>query len=264
MPAAEQQRLAAQYQAEQRVIASTMSRDILTLLLALFSLTDPEGSWQALRLALGALVRDRRSQSARVAGPYYQRLRSEAGVAGEASLVLPGELGEVRLGKALDGAGIFSYRRSLTLGATPAQARDRAAVTLAGTASRLALEGGRDVVAGTVIADEDALGWARIGDGDSCPWCLMLISRGAVYKSAITAGDGRYGGEKYHDHDGCQAVPIFDYSHPYQQAAEELYELWREVTAGHSGTEARRVWRRYWDARRNPETGEAPQLATSP
>lgn len=264
MSAVEQQRLAAQYQAEQRVIASTLSRDIVMLLLALFSLVDPEGSWRALQTALAALVRDRRSQSARLAGPYYQRLRAEAGVRGEASLVLPRELGEVRLGKALNGAGLFTYRQALTLGATPTQARDRIAVTLAGTASRLALEGGRDVIERTVLDDEDALGWARIGDGDSCAWCLMLISRGAVYKSGATAGDTGHGGEKYHDHDGCQAVPVFDHSDPYQQAAEELYELWQQVTAGHSGAAARRVWRRYWDKQRNAEAGEAEQSVPSP
>jgi hypothetical protein len=161
----------------------------------------------------------------------------------------------------LDGAGIFTYRRSLRLGASPDEARDRSAVTLTGTASRLALEGGRDVIEGTVLADDEALGWARIGDGDPCAWCAMLISRGAVYKSAVTAGDANRGGERYHDHDGCQAVPVFDYSSPYQQAAEDLYEEWQRATAGHSGEAARKAWRKHWDARNTPEAGEADPLA---
>lgn len=264
MSADEQRRLANQYQAEQQVVTSTLARDILTLLTALFALDDPDGSWGALKLALKAMVRDRRSQSARIARPYYQRLRAEAGISGEAVLVPPRELVEQRLDAALDGAGLYVYRRSLRLGVSPREALDRSAVTLSGTASRLALEGGRDVIEGTVLSDDEALGWARIGDGDSCAWCLMLISRGGVYKSAATAGDTRYGGEKYHDHDGCQAVPIFDPSSPYEQAAEELYDLWRQVTAGHSGTAARKVWRRHWDAQRDPEESEAGQLAPSP
>jgi hypothetical protein len=70
-----------------------------------------------------------------------------------------------------------------------------------------------------------------------------------VYRSAVTAGDVRYGGEKYHDHDGCQAIPIFDPQSPILDRADELYEQWREVTAGHSGAEARKVWRRYWEGR---------------
>ena len=261
MSAAEQQRLAAQYQAEQRVVASTLTQDIVTLLMALFALDDPDGSWNALKTALKALIRDRRGQSARIAGPYYRRLRAEASVSGEAILAPPRELDERRVDEALNGAGLFVYRRSLKLGATPDQARDRSAVTLSGTASRLALEGGRDVIEGTIMGDDDALGWARIGDGDPCGWCAMLISRGGVYKSAKAAGDSRYGGEKYHDHDGCQAVPIFDRSSPYEQAAEELYDQWKRVTAGHSGAEARRVWRRYWENRDNFDAGEADQLA---
>lgn len=258
MSQAEQARLATQYQAQQRVVSSTLARDLVVLLTALFSLGDPDGSWRALKIALKALVRDRRSQSAALAGPYYQRIRAEAGVSGTISLAPPRELVEQRLDEALDGAGLYVYRRSLRLGATPAEARDRSVVTLTGTASRLALEGGRDVIEGTVLSDEDALGWIRITDGDPCSWCAMLASRGAVYKSGATAGDVRYGGVKYHDHDGCQAVPVFDRSNPFERRADELYAEWKRVTAGHSGTEARMVWRRYWDGRDQPAEQSTP------
>lgn len=261
MSSVEQRRLAEQYQAEQRAATSTLTRDLLMLLMAILSLNDPEGSWPALRLAVKALIRERRNQSARTAGIYYRRAREDAGVSGSVVLVAPRDLVEERLNAALDGAGIAVLKRSVRLGATMTEARDRAAVTLSGAGSRLALEGGRDVIEGTILADENALGWARIGDGDPCAWCAMLISRGGVYKSGTTAGDARSGGERYHDHDGCQAVPIFDPTSPYEQAAEELYEQWQRVTDGHSGAAARQEWRRYWDARNDPKAGEADQLA---
>ena len=36
---------------------------------------------------------------------------------------------------------------------------------------------------------EDIVGWARVATGEeTCPWCLMLVSRGAVYTSAENAG----------------------------------------------------------------------------
>src|SRR5690554_4624304 len=209
MSAAEQVRLAGQFQAEQRATAAALVRDIVTLLGTLLALADPEGSWTALKVALKALVRDRRAQSARAGGPYYQRIRAEAGVAGEITPAPPRPLTEERLDRALDGAGLHVFQRAVRTGASPAQARDRAAVTLSGTASRLALEGGRDVMEATTVEDWEAIGWARISDGDPCAWCAMLISRGAVYKSARTAGDVRYGGEKVHDHDASQVVPIF-------------------------------------------------------
>ena len=259
MPAAEQRRLAAQFQAEQNRISAILTRDVVTLLTALLALADPDGSWPALKIALKALIRDRRSLSAQSAGPYYRRLRAEAGIPGEVALAPPRELTEERLDKALDSAGLYVYRQSLRLGAHPEQARDRAGITLSGTASRLALEGGRDVIEATIKADDEAIGWARISDGDPCAWCAMLISRGVTYRSAVTAGDVRYGGERYHDHDGCQAVPIFDPNSPLLDQADELYQQWRKVTAGHSGAEARRVWRRYWEHRDDEASDEGSE-----
>ncbi|WP_433364032.1 hypothetical protein [Streptosporangium sp. CA-115845] len=249
MSAAEQKRAAAAYQAQQRVVSSSLVRDLVKLLKMLFNVERAEESWPATQMALAAMVVASRQQSANLAGPYYQRLRTAVGLPGGIVPAEPRELTPDRLSAALDSAGMAVMRRSLRLGATSAQARDRMAVTLSGTATRLALEGGRDVMEATSYDDEDALGWARIGDGDSCSWCLMLIGRGAVYTSAKTAGDVRYGGAKYHDHDGCQAVPIFDADSPILHRAEELYADWKRITAGHGGEEARKVWRRHWESR---------------
>lgn len=249
MPAPEQRQLATRYQAEQRVVSSTLTRDVIALLVALLSLGDPGGSWIALKVALKALVRERRAKSAGIAALYYLRFRDDAGIGGRFSPAQPHELAEQRLDEALDGAGLHVYRRAVRLGRTPEAARDTAGVTLTGTMTRLALEGGRDVMEQSVLDDDEALGWARIGDGDPCAWCAMLISRGAVFKSGATAGDVRHGGTQYHDHDGCQAVPVFTADNPYDRDAEELYAQWKRVTAGTSGAEARRVWRRYWEGR---------------
>ncbi|MEV0830888.1 MULTISPECIES: hypothetical protein [Streptosporangiaceae] len=252
MSAAEQQRAAAAYQAQQRALSSTLVRDLVKLLKMLFTVERAEESWPATQMALAAMVVASRQQSANLAGPYYQRLRTAAGLPGGVVPAEPRELTSDRLSAALDSAGMAVMRQSLRLGATPAQARDRMAVTLSGTATRLALEGGRDVMEATSHDDEGALGWARIGDGDPCSWCAMLISRGAVYESARTAGDSRYGGATYHDHDGCQAVPIFDADSPLLNAADSLYADWKRVTAGTGGDEARKVWRRYWEGRDKP------------
>lgn len=245
----EQQRAAAGYQAQQRVVSSSLVRDIVRLLKLLFNIQEPEQSWPGVQMAVTAMVLSSREQSASLAGPYYRKLRAEAGVSGEVVMAEPRELTRDQLTEALNSAGMAVMRKSVRLGATPAQARDRMAVTISGTATRLALEGGRDVMEATSYDDEEALGWARIGDGDPCSWCAMLISRGAVYESAKTAGDSRYGGATYHDHDGCQAVPIFDADSPLLAKADDLYEDWKRVTAGHGGEEALKVWRRYWGSR---------------
>ena len=76
--------------------------------------------------------------------------------------------------------------------------------------ARVLVEGGmqlrianasRYTVAGSAIADPAADGWQRQGSG-SCPFCAMLIGRGAVYSEA---------GADFasHDHCRCSAVPAF-------------------------------------------------------
>jgi hypothetical protein len=245
----EQQRAAARYQAQQRVVSSSLVRDVAKLLKLLFNVDQPEESWPGVQMALIAMVFSSRERSASLAGPYYRQLRTAAGVSGEVVMAEPRELTQDQLVAALDSAGMAVMRKSLRLGATPAQARDRMAVTISGTATRLALEGGRDVMEATSHDDEEALGWARITDSDPCSWCAMLASRGAVYESAETAGDSRYGGAKYHDHDSCQAVPIFDADSPLLHKADRLFEDWKRVTAGTGGDEARKVWRQWWEGR---------------
>lgn len=169
--------------------------------------------------------------------------------------VEPDEVDDDRMTANLNATGLASYRRALRSGRSPEQARDVMTVTLTGTAQRLAQEAGREVVRGTAEADPEALGWARISDGDPCAFCAMLISRGAVYKNEQTAGraaaDTFDGGSpwRWHDHCGCQAIPIFDPDDPHLVRAEELYEQWLRETAGESGAGARNAWRKYWESR---------------
>lgn len=254
MPAAEQERLADQYRLQQQMLAAVFARDLAQLIRALFDLGNPGGSWRALRLAMRSLIRDRRQQSAQLAGPYYNRARQAEGLP-PILIPPPIDLVEERLDKTLNAAGIAVFDRAERLGATPEQARDRMVVTLTGSGGTLVLEGGRSVIQEALAEDEDALGWIRVTDSDPCAWCAMLASRGAVYKSAETAGRGtnsqfKGSGEfKFHDHDGCHAIPIYSDDHPFQQRSEDLYDQWRRETAGESGKSAVNAWRRYWDAR---------------
>jgi hypothetical protein len=252
MAAADEVRLAESFQAQQRALSSSLLRQIVELIEALLNLGDVDRSWEAVRRAIGALVRDQRRASADFGALYYRQARTAAGLPAAPALGRPRPLSPERLEKSLDSAGLGVYYRSIRLNLPPEVARDRMVVAVSGAATRLALEGGRDVVENSVREDEDALGWARVGDGDSCAWCLMLISRGSVYRSAQSAGSVAAGGELYHDHDGCQVVPIFDPESPLLARADELYTLWREVTAGNSGEEARKAWRRYWEGRGEP------------
>jgi hypothetical protein len=248
-----------QYRRQQVLIAAVLTRDLVRLLKAMFNPADPGPSWAATRMAVAALIRDRRQQSADLAARYYPQLRSAAGVHSPFSTAAPIYLPDERLMANVDVTGIGMYQRALKAGSTPSQALDRSAVTLSGTASRLALEGGRSVVAETVQADGDAIGWMRVTDADPCSWCSMLASRGAAYKSAETAG-GRKNAEfvgggqfKWHDHCGCTVTAVFHQDDPRLDHADDLYDQWVQATQGHSGNAAVNAWRRYWENRNQQE-----------
>ena len=103
--------------------------------------------------------------------------------------------------------------------ATPVDSDDRGAHALAGWAVQEAKDdvalqalilGGvqrriadhiRYTIVGNSTADPAARGWQRVGNG-SCPFCRMLIHRGAVYTEA---------GADFasHDHCNCSATPAW-------------------------------------------------------
>lgn len=113
-------------------------------------------------------------------------------------------------------------------------------------------------------------GWARVPTGrETCSWCLMLCSRpassglggygGVLYSSFNTAGGkgqerealAAYGrGEKvnmdaWHAGCDCKVVPIFNLQQwEGKELADNLYKLWRDVTARESGQDALNAFRR--------------------
>lgn len=76
--------------------------------------------------------------------------------------------------------------------------------TLGVVADELVKQHGRDTVA--VSSAKAGVRWARVPSGATCAWCLMLASRGAVYGSAASAGDG----VRYHGDCDCVPTPIRD------------------------------------------------------
>lgn len=60
----------------------------------------------------------------------------------------------------------------------------------------------RETIMRSAIADPAAKGWKRVGVGDSCDFCSMLLSRGAVYTEASV----RF---RSHDHCNCAAAPAW-------------------------------------------------------
>lgn len=116
-------------------------------------------------------------------------------------------------------------------------------------AERIVLDGGRGAVFNYANRDKRAIGYARASaSGTPCGWCAMLISRGAVYRSARSASLSA-DGDLYHDNCHCYAEPIFvrgQYESDPKFALNREYErLWPEVTAGYGGKDAVAIWRKF-------------------
>lgn len=243
------ERLAEQHRLQQVALRAGVSRDVLTLVTSLFDVAHADRTWPALRAMLAATVRQQHAESAGLATSYYEQARVQAGAPGFYLPVTPADLAEELLRVVLDATGIAAFKRAIALGRSPQEALRLAGVSLSGSMSRLVLSGGRDAVLGNVRADRQAVGWARITDKDPCSFCSMLASRGPVFRSKETADF------QAHDHCACMAVPVWSRDEAWLQHSRDLYERWKQVTEGHSGAEARKAWRRYWDNRREGSDG---------
>lgn len=116
-------------------------------------------------------------------------------------------------------------------------------------AERIVMDGGRGAVFNYANRDKRAIGYARASaSGTPCGWCAMLISRGAVYRSAKSASLSE-DGDLYHDNCHCYAEPIFvkgQYeSDPRFDLNREYAALWPKVTKGYGGKDAVAIWRKF-------------------
>lgn len=226
------------------------------------------GDWRPETVTLG----DLRSDWARVTGTIYDPSHSDAEVIDVDDFEWPEEPTERHeraTAASLTGTGpgrVLSASRGQRLDdpdflAELNDVMNGAGTISAGAADREALRGGRDLINETAKKDKVAVGWARVTDGDPCPFCAMLASRGAIYRSAASAGikgldDGelppvhRDDLEKYHNNCHCQTVPVFSRNDFMTPEAKEYSRQWREVTRGKAGNEALTAWRHHIDAQR--------------
>lgn len=139
-------------------------------------------------------------------------------------------------------------------------ATDSDLLTTIAVAVKEAQNGGRATLREAVQTDPQAVGWARVeGGGESCAFCLMLISRGPVYKNANEAGlkaasnesaieiwqrYDRTGNDselmdlmaRWHENCDCRVVPVFDeLDWPGRDEYLDAEALWAKTTKGFGG-----------------------------
>lgn len=144
-------------------------------------------------------------------------------------------------------AGVAKAR--VKAGDSPQQVVERTQSAVEAKGLRLVADGGRAPLVDEVSSGRHgAIGYARVVDPDPCPFCAMLASRGAVYRSdsfassnALFTGDNQF---KVHDGCGCTLEPIYgDRVKNLPPESNELARQWAEVAAGQPDPWA--AWRRY-------------------
>jgi hypothetical protein len=229
------------FRAAQDWLMLMLIRDVLKVWGSL-NLQDVRSSWPALRIAIAALVREQFGLSAAQAQAYYAAARLAAGVPGPfpaPSVPLPSpEL----IQATLDSTGPWALLGRIKKAQPVPQAMQNTGVVLSGAASRLVLNGARQVILQSVQDDAEAVGWMRVTAANPCSWCSMLSSRGPVYRSEASAGF------KAHSHCRCSAMAVFSHSDAEALTDNPLRQQWDQVTRGLSGRDALNAWRRWWNS----------------
>lgn len=144
---------------------------------------------EALRDLLPGLIDRYGSAATTVAADWYDDLRESLGVGGR-FVAIPADIEDTGT-QALIGWALDTATDDGSLVAL-----------LEGGLQRRVVNFGRFTITDSSYADPRADGWMRLGVGANCPFCNVLISRGAVYsESSVTFAS--------HDHCNCIAVPAF-------------------------------------------------------
>lgn len=233
--------LSVRHRAAQVALRAALVRD-LTRLWPMFDPTD-FGTFDSFASLAATLIAVRHRDSAGLAAAYYQAFRTlELGSLAPVQVTIPDPPDAAVTSDALRATGLLGVLSARRAGKPLEVARQNGFVRLAGSATSLALAGGRDTITRAVQSDPAEPRWQRITAGDACAFCRMLASRGADYGSERTADF------QAHDHCSCQAEPAFRGSRLPPQS-EAFRRQWNEATAGLSGNDALNAFRRAVEGR---------------
>lgn len=198
---AEAEALTARHRREQLALRALVIRDI-TQLWPVWEIGRVATFGRFTQLAV-TLIAARHQQSAGLAAAYYRAFRHAERVGGQDTPRMPDRLTADDVVPSLRATALAGTMRALRVGFSPQAASRSGLVQAAGSAGRLAMNGGRDLIVASTTVDGRAAGWRRVTAGGACDFCQLLASRGPVYKSDRTASF------EAHDHCACSAEPVF-------------------------------------------------------
>ncbi len=238
--------VAAAARVTQLAIRAQLLRDV-TQLWPMLDRKRLDETWPGWLRAMSLLVRNYHGQSAQAAAAAYRAARERATLspAPRSLIHLAPPPPQEWLDKAFGYSGPGMFQRDI--------ARPNTALsTTLGTASRIALDGGRTTTIETLKADPVALGFYRVTDGAPCAFCALLASRGVVPKSTLylsehsfDASNARFEGPgvaKVHNFCGCSMAPVFS----RDQELPDVNQKAAEVYANRGDGDALNAFRKAW------------------
>ena len=177
----------------------------------------------ALEEFMPLLVRQYGELAATVAADFFDELRDAAEVQGAFNAVMaePVEVERIQASTRWAIGPLFA--------ATPGI--EQALQQLEQVADRMTLEPGRQTIVLSAASDPSKPRWARVPVGDTCAYCLIYASRGAIYTSKETALFKGGTGDKYHDFCNCTPTAIWsDDDLPEGYDPDALYEIYKKAS----------------------------------
>lgn len=210
----------------QQALSRSVFLRVISGLMGLLPASPTPSQWQAFLGALYPPVYRGRMDAYRIAERFYQELRNqELGQNAEPFDVPRRNYGPEDLQRAMRAT------RGKLDALPPGEAVPQTVIDEAtGTLTNQVLAGSRHAIRDGARNDPQALGYARVATGsETCAFCILLVSRGPVYKTRNTALLRDGAGEPYHPHCDCEVVPVFRKdSWPGREQYVEAKALWEE------------------------------------
>ncbi len=145
----------------------------------------------------------------------------------------------------LDATGPQALKRQIGKGVAERSAYLRVRDSIVNETHKMILAGGRSALRSTGKADQRAVGYRRVSDGDPCTFCAMLVSRGPAYTSEVRALGMT--DDPYHPHCGCTVEIVYSDWVPTEQEqgwVDDYYSAAQSATAaGEKRTAKTVLWR---------------------
>lgn len=167
------------------------------------NLTTPDATDQVTQ-PLAAIIETWGEVAATISADYYERMREKSGAAGSFAAIIPDTV-NVEQVRGLTAWHLHQWLQTIDGAPTPADL-ERLPASMAGTVQRLVRQAGRDTIVASTERDPGRPRVARVPMGaETCAFCLVLASRGPVYRTLDSAGEGR----DFHDFDDCEQVIVW-------------------------------------------------------